>query len=104
MAFARTELAEIIGKKLQSSASSRTLASEVAAFLMEENRTHDLESLMRDVMAFRESQGIVEAEVSSAHPISTEIMREVRQLITDKYPNAKKIIVHQHIDENIIQV
>lgn len=102
MAFARTELAEIIGKKLNSSSSSRTLAKEVAAFLMEENRVHDLESLMRDVMAYRQDQGVVEAEVASAHPIDDSIMREVKQLIAAKYPHAKKIIVHQHIDETIV--
>jgi len=102
MAFARTELAEIIGKKLKGSSSSRTLAKEVAAFLMEENRVHDLESLMRDVMAYRQDQGVVEAEVASAHPIDDSIMREVKQLIAAKYPHAKKIIVHQHIDATIV--
>lgn len=102
MAFARSELAEIIGKKLNSSSSSRTLAKEVAAYLMEENRVHDLESLMRDVMAYRQDQGVVEAEVASAHPIDDSIMREVKQLIAAKYPHAKKIIVHQHIDATIV--
>lgn len=102
MAFARTELAEIIGKKLHSSSSSRTLAKEIAAFLMEENRVHDLESLMRDVMAYRQAQGVIEAEVASAHPIDDSIMREVKQLIAAKYPQAKSIIVHQHIDETIV--
>ena len=102
MAFARTELAGIIGEKLNGSSSSRTLAKEIAAFLMEENRVHDLESLMRDVMAYRQSQGVVEAEVASAHPIDPGVMRDVKQLIADKYPHAKQIIVHQHIDETIV--
>lgn len=102
MAFARTDLAEIIGKKLDSGSSSRTLAKEIAAYLMAENRVQDLESLMRDVMAYRQSQGVIEAEIASAHPIDESTMHEVKQLIAAKYPHAKKIIVHQHIDETII--
>lgn len=102
MAFARTELAEIVGEKLLSGDSSRTLAKELAAFLLIENRVSDLESLMRDVMAYRQSEGVIEAEVASAHPLEQDILRQVRQLISDKYPNAKKIIVHEHIDQSIV--
>ncbi len=102
MAFARTELAQIVGKKLQADLSSRTLAKELAAFLLAENRVSDLDSLMRDVMAYRQEAGIVEAEVASAHPLDDAIMRQVKQLLADKFPNAKKIIVHQHIDESIV--
>lgn len=102
MAFARTELAKIVGQKLLSDGSSRMLAKELAAFLLAENRVSDLESLMRDVMAYRQSEGVIEAEVASAHPLDQDILRQVRQLISDKYPNAKKIIVHEHIDESIV--
>lgn len=102
MAFARNDLAKIVGDKLQSNRSSRELAQEIAAYLMEENRVSDLESLMRDVMAYRQHNGIVEAEVASAHPLDEATIRQVKQLLGDKFPNAKKIIVHQHIDQTIV--
>lgn len=102
MAFARTELAKVVGDRLLKSDSSRKLAKEIAAYLLEQNKVYELESLMRDVMAYRQEHGVIEAEVTSAHRLDENTLKQVKQLVADKYPKAKHIIVHQHIDESIV--
>ena len=102
MAFARTELAEVVGNRLLKSVSSRSLAKEVAAYLLQQNKVYELESLMRDVMAYRQENGVIEAEVATAHPLDPSMLKQVKQLVAEKYPKAKHIIVHEHIDESIV--
>jgi F0F1-type ATP synthase delta subunit len=78
------------------------LAREVAAYLLEEKRSGDLESLMRDVLAYRETHGVIEAEVASAHELSQDVLREVKSVIKEHYPEAKKVLVHDHVDTNVV--
>ena len=102
MSFARTDLAAVIGEKTMHISDMRLLAKEVAAYLMEQKRTSDLETLMRDVLAYRQQHGVLEAEVASAHELSDTTLKEVKQLLKEHYPNAKKIVVHAHIDTEVV--
>jgi F0F1-type ATP synthase delta subunit len=102
MKFARAELAALIGEKTLGASDIRTLAREVAAYLLEEKRSQELESLMRDVLAYREAHGVIEAEVASAHELSQDVLREVKSVIKEHYPEAKKVLVHDHIDTNVV--
>jgi F0F1-type ATP synthase delta subunit len=98
----RAELAAIIGQKTLKQTDLRRLAKAVAAYLMEQKSIGELESLMRDVLAYRQAHGIVEAEVISAHQLSDEAMRDVKHLLKDEYPHAKQIITHVRPDESIV--
>jgi hypothetical protein len=50
MKVARSRLAQIIDQKLTNNADLKSVTNEVAAYLLSENRTGELESIMRDVM------------------------------------------------------
>lgn len=98
----RTDLATIIGKKTMHVTDMKLLAKEVAAYLMENNHVYDLESLMRDVLAYRQSHGVLEAEVISAYELDDQTLQEVKQLLKAHYPEAKKVVVHTHIDPEVV--
>lgn len=98
----RTDLATIIGKKTMHVSDMKLLAKEVAAYLMENNHVYDLESLMRDVLAYRQSHGVLEAEVISAYELDDQTLQEVKQLLKAHYPEAKKVVVHTHIDPEVV--
>lgn len=102
MKFVRTELAAVIGEKTMHVVDSSQLANQVAAFLLEQKRSVDLESLMRDVLAYRQAHGVVEADVSSAHDLSEEAKRDVKSLLKQHYPKAKHIFTHESHDESVI--
>lgn len=102
MKVARTELAALIGEKTLHVSNTQLLAREVAAYLLQENRSQELESLMRDVLAYRESHGVIEAEVASAHELTPETLRDVKNIIQEHFSEAKQVHVHEHIDTDVI--
>lgn len=96
----RHDLAKLIAAS--PSSKSKRLAQEIAAYLLETNQVSQLESLMRDVMTYRENAGQIEADVYSAHPISPEVLAEVRALIKHIKPQAKTVSTQTIPDESVI--
>lgn len=102
MKIPRAQLAAVIGEKTLKQTDLRRLAKAIAAYLMEQKSIGELESLMRDVLAFRQAHGVVEAEVTSAHDLTEEALRDVKQMLKHHYPSAKRIIAHQGHDTDVI--
>jgi len=96
----RQDLAQIIAT--YDGIDSKKLAREIGAFLLEKRQTASLESLLRDVMAYRERNGQIEATVSTAHDLSSELLTEIKQLIQTQKPNSKKISVFPAHDASVI--
>lgn len=102
MIKSRKDLAEYIATRTLDISDRETLVNEVAAYLLEENLTSDLDSLMRDVMLYRLEKGIVEVVVKSAHELSTQDVNDIYDVLKVEYPTAKSYTVDQIIDSNII--
>ncbi len=102
MIKSRNELSEIIGNKTMHITDYDTLVNEIAAYLLTQNATADLDSIMRDVMQYRFEQGVVEAIVYSAHELSQIDLDDIDQVLRAEYPSAKSYIVDQKIDTNVI--
>lgn len=102
MKIPRAELAAIIGEKTMHQTDTRRLARAVAAYLIEQKSLGELESLMRDVLAYRQAKGVVEAEIISAHELSNEAIKEVKALLEEQYPHAKQVVAHQTQDQSVI--
>lgn len=100
MKSTRKDLANVIAT--HKGADAKLLAREIAAFLIESRQTASLESLLRDVMAYREANGQVEAEVTAAHDLSDAVLAEVRQLVQSQKPGAKKVSVFPVHDQAVI--
>jgi F0F1-type ATP synthase delta subunit len=100
MASKRQDLAQVIANHKGSN--TQALAKEVAAYLLDTKQTGSLESLVRDVLALREAQGIVEATASTAHDIPEELLKEVQQLLKHQLPKAKTIDVRPAHDSSVI--
>lgn len=102
MKVPRTQLATIIGERTLHEPDITKLAQEIAAYLLSENREHDLESLIRDVLQYRQEHGIVEAELASAHELGAGIDRQVQELLKQHYPTAKQVIVRESRDLSVV--
>ena len=102
MSFSRKKLADEILQRL-GSGSQDELAKKVAAYLIENGKTSELNSLSRDIMQVRKSQdGVVELTALSSHKLSEDQIEEVKSVVMRVSPNAKKIIINQKIDESVI--
>jgi F0F1-type ATP synthase delta subunit len=78
------------------------LAKELAAYLIAERRTGELESLMRDIMQYRADHGIVEVKATIAHPFNDHIRGDIKADIKGLYPAARQIIIDEQLDPAIL--
>lgn len=95
----RHTLASVIGSKLTASNEKR-LARETAAYLLNEKRSGELDSLLRDIEQYRADNGIVEVVAVSAFPLDAKARKEVEAKIRTAYPKAKRILITERIDAN----
>ena len=100
--ISRLELAEIIAERTLHVSSVHDLKSTVAAYVLEENIVDELDSLMRDVLAYRTARGYVEATVVSAYPLSDEVRADVQKLLKQEYPGAKNITMNENTDPGVV--
>lgn len=98
----RTELAEVIGEKTMHITDKDKLVKSIAAYLAFEHKSVDLNSLTRDIMQYRLEHGIVEAIAISAHPLTPEVIKDIKGMLKEHYPHAKDIRVDSQIDENLV--
>jgi len=92
--------AHIADKSLQSNTAG--LAKEVAAYLLAEGRTAELDSLLRDVMLARADRGVIDVNVVSKYDLTEHVRDEVRAKVRAAYPDAKRIELNEYRDDDVI--
>lgn len=100
--LSRSNLAAVIGEQSLKTKSTRELSREIAAYLLEQGRVAELESLLRDVMQYRADRGIVEVIASSAHPLTAEVKTKIQRETRKLYPQAKQIIISPEQDDDLV--
>lgn len=98
----RHQISTMIARRSLQAATPTPLAKEIAAYLLVNRRTAELESLLRDIMQYRADQGIVEVFATSAHPLGSEVRQDVKARIRAMYPAAKRVIISENLDQNLI--
>lgn len=98
----RTRIAQVIADRTLKGGSDDKLVREVAAYILAERRVGELNSLMRDVQEDWAQAGQVEVIASSAYPLSPEVRRDIEAQVTSLYPNARRIIVTEVLDPDVI--
>ncbi len=102
MKVPRHILAEVIAKRTLDMSDTKSLAREIAAYLLAERRTAELESILRDVMQYRQDHGMLEADVVTAHEVQNNVLQDVKHLLQAAYPKAKTINLNQVQDTSVI--
>jgi ATP synthase F1 delta subunit len=75
----------------------------VAEYLLKNNRTSELQSILRDVsIVRREDKKIVEVTAISAHALSEENYSEIKAKVNELYPDAREVTVNSRIDHSLI--
>jgi F0F1-type ATP synthase delta subunit len=99
----RTRIARLLADKtLGSNVDPKQLSREIAAYLLETRRTGELASLLRDIEAEWAARGYVEVLAYSAHPLTTSVRSSITNQVQGLYPEAKKIIITEVIDDTIL--
>lgn len=101
MSYSRSKLSEEIITRIKKG-ETKNIARQIAAYLIENNKTQDLNSLTRDITQLRKSeQEIVELTALSAHKLDDAQIDLIKKTVTKISPNAKDIIINQRIDETV---
>lgn len=94
----RKDIARAVAAQLESGKSTQKVAKSLAQYLIEERRSGELEAIMRDVQALRhESVDILEANVTSAFPLTAQTKAQIAKLLP-----AKQVIMNEQIDPDVI--
>lgn len=98
----RHEIADVIARRSLKNVPAKQLAKEIAAYLISQHRTAELDSLVRDILQYRADHGIVEVTAVSSHALNDTIRKSIQADIRELYPSAKKIIINEELDENVM--
>ncbi len=98
----RPQIASAIAKQTLDLQGTTKLKKAIASYLLEENRVDELDSIMRDVIAYRAAYGHVEATVVSAYPISAAVKADVLAVIKQQSPGAASYVINQRLDPDVI--
>ena len=102
MSSTRHHLAQVIGERSLKTGNFDLLAKEIAAYLLDNGRTSELDSLMRDIMAYRAEHGVIEVSAVSAHQLSSQDITDIKELLKQEYPQAKSFTVDQESDPDLM--
>jgi F0F1-type ATP synthase delta subunit len=101
MKVARRQIASAISE-LSFTTPIDKLANEVAAYLLSERRSNELDSLMRDCMEDRAQHGVVEVIAVSAHELDPRAVEDIKRQVLVHYPKAREVIVSPKHDSSLI--
>lgn len=100
--FSRTKLASQIVNRIELDG-TKELAKKIAAYLIDNAKTGELNSLIRDIIQTRKIKtNIVELTAISAHELERKQIDEITELVKKISPNAEKVIVNNQIDSDVI--
>lgn len=97
----RTVIASIIAAKL-GRVPTADLSREVAAYLLDENRMGELDSLLRDISERRVLEGVVEVTAVSAHSLSDSVHHDIESRMRQLYPAVKEVIINEQLDPEVV--
>jgi F0F1-type ATP synthase delta subunit len=98
----RHQIAAALARRSLATTDGKALAAEIAAYLLDEHRTNELNSLLRDVSQYRADHGIVEVVAVSAFDLSDSVRTDITMQVREMFPDSREIIISHQPDESVI--
>jgi F0F1-type ATP synthase delta subunit len=98
----RQQLAQAVASRISEGDAPKDIARSLAAYLITERRTKELEPLMRDVMRVRAEQGVSEVTAYSAFELSAAVKDQIRQMVTSGQNDKTAVILNKGINPELI--
>lgn len=102
MKQSRVKIARVIADRALKKGVNKHLSKEVAAYLLNERRGDELDSIMRDVQADWAETGHVEVLARSASPLSATVRNDISRLVKRLAPEARRVLVTEIRDPEVI--
>ena len=98
----RTEIAAVITNLMAQDQPEAKLSQQVAAYLVDAHQTKDLDVILRDVLTARAKSGVIEADVTTAFPLSSGVRTEVQKLLKQEYPDATQFVLQESVEPDVL--
>lgn len=95
--ISRRKLASYVVDRFESGAPLATLLKEVAAYLVDSKRTREADLLVRTIEDVFAERGLVVARVTTAHPLTDVLRREISKLV-----GGDKVHLDEIVDSTVI--
>lgn len=98
----RPYIAGVLADHTLKGGASKHLSRSVAAYLMNEHRVQELDSILRDVMDDWAKSGYLEVLAYSAHPLTPVLKEDIVARIKAASPQAKQVVVTEQYDPDVV--
>ncbi len=103
MNVSRMDLASIIGDiTLNEKLKSKDLSLEVASYLLLNQATNQLDSILRDIKSYRQSKGVIDVKVICAYELEASTIKQIKEIVISYFKNLRTVIIDSVIDKNVI--
>lgn len=98
----RRQLATVIFNLHNQGYSRDKLGRAVAAYLIRENRTGELNSLLRNVAMLEQQSGNLVVAVSTAKPLADKLSADIKRLMQRLYPTHTRVLLHKTVNTSVL--
>jgi len=102
MKVSRVRIADVIAEDSLKKGFSQSEARSIAAYLMTNRRTAELDSILRDIRGVWAEHGFVEVTATCAHGLSEKVQQDIIAEVRKLYPDAKQIVIVEKHDPSIV--
>lgn len=100
-ALSRRTISSYVAEQLIKDGQSTKLIRQLAAYLIDSRRTKELELIVRDIEYELQKRGTVLAQITSSSKL-TEATKKVITAFVQSKTDAKKIILRQFVDPEVL--
>ncbi|MDQ5932280.1 MAG: F-type H+-transporting ATPase subunit delta [Patescibacteria group bacterium] len=100
--LSRRKLALYAAERITSGESKNVILREVAAYLIDTGRKREASLVVRDIEAMLLHSGTAVGSVTTARPLSQASRTAIESFITKSYPEVKRVVLREFIDETLI--
>lgn len=95
--ISRHRIAQYVVDTLIDGASASDVATQVAAYLVDEHRERELDLIIREIYDLFEHRGVVVADVTTAHALDDALRASVKTLI-----GGEQVTLVEHLDPSVL--
>ena len=99
--LSRHDLAQYVVRQLTSGASQQRTVLQLAAYLIENGRTNESDTIIRDISVALAEQGHVSGIITSAHELSVATKKAIELYVKEK-TGAAHSVLDAVVDESVL--
>ncbi len=99
--ISRRHIARYAAVEIVMNNNKKAVLEQIAAYLIESGRQREVDLLARDIETEMTNHGDCIADITTAHPLSEALRKELTQFITES-DGAQQVFMREHVEPSVI--